>query len=135
MAANKNLRYKGTFKQDKLMVRTDLSIFLFKEEGLHYCYCADLDLYGYGENESEARESFQSGLTEFLRYTQNKRTLTKELKRLGWKILKETKKVPHYVAPEFVDLVKKNEELNRIMTDIPRVRKYSQSIQMPAYAA
>ena len=130
---NKKLRHKGTYKRGSLTIKTNLSVFMFEEDSLVYCYCAPLDLYGYGKTEAEARRSFETGITEFLRYTQNKGTLTKELKRLGWKVLKEKKKTPHYVAPEFVDMVNKNEDLNRIMTDIPNVRKYNQSVQIPAY--
>ena len=130
----KNLRHTGTYKQGGLTVKTDLPVFIFEEDGLVYCYCAPLDLYGYAKTETEAKRSFETNIAEFLRYTQNKGTLTKELKRLGWKVLKETKKTPQYVAPEFVDLVNKNEDLNRIMTDIPNVRKYNQSVQIPAYA-
>ena len=131
---NKKARHTGTFKRGALTIKTDLPVFIFKENEVYYCYCAPLDLYGYGKNEQEAKASFQIGLAEFLRYTQNKETLTKELKRLGWKVLKETKKTPHYVAPQFADMVNKNKDLNRIMTDIPNVRKYNESVQMPAYA-
>ena len=131
---NKNLRHKGTYNRGSVTVKTDLPVFLFEEDSLFYCYCPLLDLYGYGKTETESKKSFETGITEFLRYTQNKGTLTKELKRLGWKVLKETKKTPHYVAPEFIDIVNNNEDLNRIMTDIPNVRKYNQSVKIPAYA-
>ncbi len=131
---SKNVRHTGTYKHESLVVKTNLPVFIFEEDGLLYCYCAPLDLYGYGKTESEAKKSFETGLAEFLRYTQNKGTLTKELKRLGWKVLKETKKSPKYIAPEFVDMVNKNKDLNRIMTDIPNVRKFNQSVRMPAYA-
>jgi hypothetical protein len=72
-------------------------------------------------------------MSEFLRYTQNKGSLAKELKRLGWKI-KESKKSPRYIAPEFLEMISNNEDLNRIMTDIPNVRKYNQFVKIPAYA-
>lgn len=131
---NKSLRHTGIFKGKNLTVKTNLPVFIFEENDLSFCYCAPLDLYGYGKTEVEAKKSFETGLAEFLKYTQNKGTLTRELKRLGWKVLKETKKTPQYIAPEFVDMVNKNKDLNRIMTDIPNVRKYNQSIRIPAYA-
>jgi hypothetical protein len=129
MSRNKNFRLNAVVKHGNLIYKADMPVFIFKENDLFFCYCAPFDLYGYGKTENEAKKSYETGLSEFLRYTQHKGTLIKELKRLGWKILKEKSKNPQFIAPEFIDLVNKNEDLNRIMTDIPDVRKYNQPIQ------
>lgn len=128
------LIHTGTYKRANFTINTTLSVFLFEENALYFCYCAPLDLYGYGKTKEQAKQSFEISLAEFLRYTANKGTLTKELKRLGWKILRLKKKSPKYEAPNFMDLVNKNEDLNRIMTEIPLVQKYNQTVQLPAYA-
>jgi len=47
-----------------------------------------LDLSGYGDSEDEAHNSFQTVLTEYLRYTVNKKTLGIDLESHGWSIKK-----------------------------------------------
>ncbi len=128
-----NLRHKSRVKAGDTTFETNLPVFLFEEENIFYCYCPALDLYGYGKQENEAKTSFETNLAEFLKYANNKKTLTKELKRLGW-IVKVAKKSPQFIAPEFADLVSRNEDLNRIMTDIPNVQKHSQHVRIPAFA-
>jgi len=91
-----------------------LSLVSFIEDGTYIIYSPSLDLSGYGDTEQEAKESFEIALKEFLRYTLNKRTLSKVLKKLGWKVSDKKRK---YKEPNFDDLVKKKDYLADIVRD------------------
>ena len=70
-----------------------LSLVEFKEEDVTIIYSPALDLSGYGHSEVEAKNSFSEALQEFFRYTNNKKTLDKVLKKLGWSIKGSKKKL------------------------------------------
>ena len=91
-----------------------LSLVEFKEEDVTIVYSPALDLSGYGHSEAEAKNSFSKALHEFFRYTNNKKTLDKVLKKLGWSI-KASKKKPKFNPPKDSELVKSNPLYNEIV--------------------
>lgn len=72
----------------------------FAEDNVRIIYSPALDLSGYDYSQEEAKQSFTEALHEFFRYTNNKNTLDKVLKELGWAI-RGSKKNPKFV-PEFI---------------------------------
>lgn len=91
-----------------------LSLIEFKEEDVTIIYSPALDLSGYGTTQVEAKNSFSEALHEFFRYTNNKKTLDKVLKKLGWSI-KGSKKKPKFNPPKDSELVKSNPLYNEIV--------------------
>lgn len=91
-----------------------LSLVEFKEENVTIIYSPALDLSGYGHSQVEAKNSFSEALHEFFRYTNNKKTLDKVLKKLGWSI-KGSKKKPKFNPPKDSELVKSNPLYNEIV--------------------
>ena len=87
------LRLKASLGNLPKNNRVDVNVLIvtFVEDSLYYYYAPQLDVYGYGQTETEAKESFETTLHEFFRYTLNKRTLLNELKRLGWQLQTKTK--------------------------------------------
>ncbi len=91
-----------------------LSLVEFKEDDVIIIYSPALDLSGYGHSALEAKDSFSETLHEFFRYTNNKKTLDKVLKKLGWSI-KGSKKKPKFNPPKDSELVKSNPLYNEIV--------------------
>ena len=91
-----------------------LSLIEFKEEDVTIIYSPALDLSGYGHSQVEAKNSFSESLHEFFRYTNNKKTLDKVLKKLGWSI-KGSKNRPEFNPPKDSELVKSNPLYNEIV--------------------
>lgn len=81
-----------------------------------------MDLSGYGYTQAEAKQSFSEALHEFFRYTNNKKTLEKVLKELGWAI-RGSKKKPKFDPPKDSDLV----SLNPLYNDIVNNKSYKVS--------
>jgi len=106
-----------------------LSVVLFKENDTTIAYCPALDLYGYGYTESEAKESFDIAFSEFLSYALNKKTLEKELLKLGW--VRKSKTSKKLNPPTLVDTLSKNKELQKIF-NTSEVIKYNKPV--PAFA-
>lgn len=82
----KNLNFSGQFANDSTNLSLTVNLFQFREKGNVIIYSPAFDLSGYGKSIAEAKESFEVTIGEFLNYTIHKRTLIKELKRLGWKV-------------------------------------------------
>ncbi len=93
-----------------------LSLVEFEEDNVTIIYSPALDLSGYGYNQSEAKQSFSEALREFFRYTNNKNTLNKVLKELGWDI-KGSKQKPKFNPPKDSDLVSMNPLYNEIVNN------------------
>ena len=91
-----------------------LSLIEFKEDDVTIIYSPALDLSGYGQSEEEAKKSFFEVLSEFFRYTNNKKTLDKVLNKLGWSI-KGSKKKPKFSPPKDSELVASNPLYNEIV--------------------
>jgi hypothetical protein len=94
--------------------RVGLSLVEFKEDEITIIYSPALDLSGYGQSEIDAKNSFSEALHEFFRYTNNKKTLDKVLKKLGWSI-KGSKKKPKFNPPKDSELVNSNPLYNEIV--------------------
>lgn len=93
-------------------------------------FSPSLDIFGYGKTKTAANKSFEVSLGEFLRYTNNKKTFTKELKRLGW-MIRGSKKKPKIKAPSLSELLSSNEQFNEIFNE-GEYHKYDQTISVPA---
>lgn len=96
----------------------NLDVITFEEDKVFYMACPPLDITGYGYTATEAKQSFETMLQEFLRYTINKRTLFTELERLGW----QRQNPGHFarIVPPTIDTVKQtNDDLSRVMSSIP----------------
>jgi hypothetical protein len=88
-----------------------LSLVEFEEDNVTIIYSPALDLSGYGYSQSEAKQSFSEALHDFFRYTNNKKTLDKNL---GWAI-RGTKNKPKFNPPKDSDLVSLNPLYNEIV--------------------
>jgi len=93
-----------------------LSLIEFKEEDVTVIYSPALDLSGYGHSKIDAKNSFSEALNEFFRYTNNKKTLDKVLKKLGWSV-KGSKKNPKFSPPKDSELVTSNPLYNEIVNE------------------
>lgn len=96
------IQFKGSIKDTRNIHQFELSLFNFIDEGVRIIYSPALDLSGYGKTIAEAKVSFELTLEEFVRYSSNKKSLQKELKRLGWEIKKKSKP---YSAPELSSML------------------------------
>jgi hypothetical protein len=127
---NSGWNIKGEWSDDKHVVKINLSVFLFVEDGIHYAYMPALDVLGYGNTEAEAKTSVEISLSEFFRYTHNKNTIILELRRLGWKIRKANK---DYLAPAISEQLVSNEQLKEII-DHKQYRTSNVDVSIPAFA-
>jgi hypothetical protein len=106
----------------------ELAVIEFKENGLYFVYSPALDITGYGKTKSEAKASYRLTVEEFLRYTYNKRTLVKELERLGWSVSKK-KEVS---VPKLSALIQKRSYLEEILTE-KKFNKTDERLTLPAF--
>jgi hypothetical protein len=120
---------KASFRGNKKYIETNLSLLSFVDDGVNIVYSPALDLSGYGYTENEARKSFEEALNEFFRYTTNKVTLLKELKRLGWKI-SGGKKKPKIVSPDFSYMISENEDLQKLYNE-KEFTKFNEKVKIP----
>jgi len=104
-------RKVGEFKDYKKKVVFDLVVLSYLENDLHVIYAPSIDLFGYGKTESEANESFNLALEEFIKYTSNKGTLIKVLTQLGWEV--KPRKL-YFKSPALGYMLKENEQFNEI---------------------
>lgn len=86
-------RASAKFSDKGKNVELNISIFLWEENAIFYVYSPALDLTGYGNTKEEAKASFQTVLSEFIKYTHNKKTIFQELENLGWAVNKRKKKI------------------------------------------
>ncbi len=119
----------GTWTDGKKNIDVKLTIILFKEDETHLVFCPALNLTGYGATEAEAMQSFDVMINEYFHYTTNKNTLSKDLKNLGWKILKNLRKPA--TPPDMSYLLSTNEDFKRIFDNYD-YRKASTNISIPA---
>lgn len=109
-----NIHYRADLGFDSGKYHVGLSLIEFQEDEVIIIYSPALDLSGYGYNREEAKQSFSVALHEFFRYSNNKGTVDKVLKDLGWSI-SGSKKKPKYSPPKDSDLVHSNPMYNEIV--------------------
>lgn len=126
------LKFSDKSANKRSKIKTELSIISFIEDGVYIIYSPALDLSGYGHTETEAKESFQIALQEFIYYCLNQNTLLDELENLGWTI-KGSKNHPQITSPELSSLLKRNPDLEAILKK-KEYHKYNQSIDLPVSA-
>ena len=121
----------GQWDRGNENIKCRLPLIEFKEGGNLIIYCPALDLSGYGATEEEARESFKTTLSEYFRYTVNKKTLARDLTRLGWTLRANLRKP--CIPPSMVHLLENNEDFSRIFNNHD-FRKTATTVDMPAFA-
>lgn len=124
MAMQKSSGSKATLDNPNSGLKLKLKILLFEKDHIHFFYSPALDLAGYGNSQLEAKDSFFVTLNEFLKYTENKKTLYKELIRLGWTVNEKKKRVH---APADRELLIDNETY-RDLKDDPKVFQSSTNL-------
>ena len=122
--------FKGKYGDTRGHLDVRLSMLKFKEDDVLIIYSPALDLSGYGKDLRSAKRSFEIAMEEFARYTTNKGTLEKELKRLGWKIT-GTKRAPMYQQPFLDELFTKRTYLGEIFRD-KEFHRFEQEVVLPA---
>jgi len=125
---SKKQTMSGQWISGRNRIKCDLALIIFKDENNIIAYCPALDLSGYGSSEEEAKKSFEITLSEYFRYTVNKRTLAEDLKKNGWTIRKNLKKKPE--PPTLANLLQKNEDFSRIFNTYD-FQKRSATIDIP----
>ncbi len=118
--------FSGTWESGFHKMNMSLPVILFEDSGSQIVYCPALDISGYGVSETEAEESFKIVLGEYLLFTTHKKTLDKDLRRLGWTIKSNKKRIP----PTMGHLLEKNENFSNIFNNYP-FRKIDKSIELP----
>lgn len=126
---SKSQTVSGQWISGKNRIKCNLPLIIFKEDDNVITYCPALDLSGYGSTEEEAKKSFEITLSEYFRYTLNKKTLAEDLKKQGWTIRKSLKKEP--IPPTMELLLQKNEDFSRIF-NTHDFQKRSTIVDMPA---
>jgi len=112
------------------IIRINLDIIEYQKEGTHVAFSPALDLVGYGTTIKEARESWQTVLEEYIRYTLNKKTLHQNLIQRGWKMQKKNSK---FTPPTFSWIVQNNKEVKNIYHN-HAFRKRSTNVVIPEFA-
>lgn len=120
------LEIKGNFRNRRSKVEFNLPVIKFQEDNLHFYYTPALDLTGYGHSEEEAKNSFNETLGQFFDYTINKKTLTSELKKLGWKVRGKS-----ITVPSLTEMILANSYLAEIFEE-KTYTKFHQTISLPA---
>ena len=121
----------GTWTDGTKMIDVNLQIIIFTEDDTHIIFCPALNLTGYGETEAEAMESFKTVLNEYFTYTNNKKTLVKDLRMMGWEIKKNLKKPA--TPPAMSQLLNTNDDFKNIFDNYD-YKKMNTSVSMPALA-
>ena len=109
------MKFEGAYGDEKTHISCKVPVILFSEDKNSIAYCPSLDLSGYGLTEKEAREYFEVVLEEYFTYTTRKKTLEKDLTKLGWVIKKSLKKKA--TPPSMSHLLENNADFSRIFTN------------------
>lgn len=104
------LAFEATWRGMNQNIEVNLPIILFQENAIYIAYCPALEISGYGNSDSEAKESFETVLGEFLLYVTNKNTLIPVLKELGWKVKSNRPLIP----PSLDQLTAENQNVKNI---------------------
>lgn len=126
----KNLNFSGQLTSNQSNFDVFVNLFQFEEDGNTIIYSPAFDLSGYGKTESDAKESFQTVLSEFISYTVNKNTIVQELKRLGWNVKGSDLKGKSFKTPGLSDLIQKNGYLQEILNE-KEFTKFDHTVSVP----
>lgn len=125
-------KFFGELTGKDTSVKVVLPLISFIEGDVTIIYSAALDLSGYGADEQAARRSFEVALEEFIKYTFNKGTYKKELKRLGWTVRKRKTEITF--KPPFLDeQLRDNDYLSDILRE-KEFHRYNENVSLPVPA-
>lgn len=125
---SKKISLTGTWESGKNKINCQISLISFQEEGAFIVYCPALDLSGYGNTEAEANNSFEVVLSEYFRYTANKKTIAEDLEKHGWLLKKNLRKGA--TPPTIGQLLETNKDFNRIF-NTHDFKKTDTTIEIP----
>ena len=111
----------------------ELMIYKFSDQGCDFAYAPALRVTGYGYTMREADQSFEIALKEFFKYTLNKGTYEKVLKKYGWKRSGRGKS-KKWTAPTMAELLLKDKYFTGILEKKDH-QKTSKNVFFPAIAA
>jgi hypothetical protein len=124
------MNFKGQYSNKAAKVDVSVDLFQFEEDGVTIIYSPAFDLSGYGNNVDEAKKSWEESVEEFLRYGITKKTLAKDLKRLGWNINEHDVKKRHFRHPELARLITQNNYLQEILNE-KTFSKFNENVTLP----
>lgn len=75
---------KQSTKNKKKNIDVNVSLFVYKEDGLYVAYCPSLDLVTTGHNPTDARANFKELLQIYFEECTRKGTLFEDLQKHGW---------------------------------------------------
>lgn len=107
-------------------IKVCLDIFAYRENRVQMMYSPALDLCGYGYTADEAKKSFETTVTEYLRYALENNTLHEDLNAHGWV---KTTKEKEFMSPDIIKLMRSNKQLQSVMRN--NYRKVSRRISVP----
>ena len=116
-------------KQHHKNIEVNVDLIEYSENDIYYVYSPALDLVGYGKNHAEARASWETVLGEYIGYTLNKNTLTKDLVSRGWKVKRNKIVTP----PSFTWMLENNSDLTNVYNKHD-FSKRSQPVSLPVFA-
>lgn len=128
---SKQRTIEGHWVHGKNKIECVLPLISFNEDDCFITYCPALDLSGYGKTETESDKSFEVVLSEYFKYTVNKKTLAEDLEKMGWTIRRKLHKSA--IPPSMGKLLETNEDFNRIFNN-HEFRKTNKTINIPAFA-
>ncbi|MDD2965804.1 MAG: hypothetical protein PHU33_17825 [Bacteroidales bacterium] len=127
-----NYIYSADINNSNAKVRINLFLIHFQDENnIHFIFSPHLDLTGYGYNLREAKKSFNIALDDFMSYTINKKTLSKVLTGLGWKVKGSTRKPAKILAPSITSVIANNRHVSDIF-DNHNAKTFHQEVEFPA---
>lgn len=75
-------------------IRTEVPVYFMEEDAQWIAYCPPLEITTYADSLEEAKEAFVDALQIFLEEMIERKTLEKELIRLGWTLTKSRYRPP-----------------------------------------
>ena len=126
--------FKKGIRRDSNLINVRLLLIHFKDENnIHYIYSPHLDLTGYGNNLSSAKTSFEIVLDDFIDSTLKKRTIGKELTKLGGQFKGNAKKPEKIIAPIITSVISENVYVSYIL-DKYSTKTFHQEVAIPVTA-
>ena len=118
----KTAQFRGKYgMREGTTIGVEVSVFLYKEDKIHYALCPALDIIDYGNTEKEAKESFQIMIKEIITDAVRRGTLFAMLQAYGW---------DRTQPPETTDLINRYEGLADIING-KAYRAVQQRITIP----